>query len=128
MPLREHGGLQEPPHYLESKVRFSFSKCNTDNFCIRKLDTNELERFYTTLGKFEQYTWRDMRKLKREKGLSIDKRDGNISKLLEPQLPGCTTFGHFRVNGCSVNIRIFVGLNGDLAYVGLIDRTGKLQH
>jgi len=63
-----------------------------------------------------------------DNGMSFDKKDGDVYKLLQPKMSECSSFGHFRVNGTNANIRIFVGLREDLAHVLLIDRAGKLQH
>lgn len=128
MAVKIRESVQEPPHFPESKVRFSFAKCDTNNWCITTLQKNEIERFYTRLGMFEQCTWGTVRQMPRENGISFDKKNGDVFDLLRPKMPECSSFGHFRVNGTDANIRIFVGLREALAYVLVIDRTGALQH
>ncbi|MFH1620549.1 MAG: hypothetical protein ABIB04_00505 [Patescibacteria group bacterium] len=128
MALEIRGNLEEPVHYLEKEVRFSFSKCDTQKYCIQKLEKDELRRFYQTLGYLEKHTWKQTRGLPREKGISLETKNGNIFELLKPKMDDCSTFGHFRVDGTSVNMRIFIGLNKDLAFILLIDREGELQH
>lgn len=128
MALQIRDGLTEPLHYLESKVRFSFSRCDISKFCIQKLEKPELKQLYNTLGKFEKMTWRQARELPRENGISIDKKDGAVYGLLKPRVEACSTFGHFRVNTSGANTRVFVGLDQDLAYLVFIDRKGELQH
>ncbi len=128
MGLKVREGIQEPIHYLESRVRFSFSKCDVQNYCIKTLAKDELQRFYTKLGYFEKYTWGMLKRLPREKGFSDDKKGTQAHYLLQTRMAECNTFGHFRVDGLDVNMRFFVGLREDLAYVLLIDREGKIQH
>ena len=128
MAIKVRETIQEPQHYPESKVRFSFSKCDTKKYCILKLAREELERLYATLGKLERHTWKTMKEMARENGISIDKKDSPVYPLLQLRLEGCTTFGHFRVDGTTVNMRIFIGMHQDLAYILCIDREGKIQH
>lgn len=128
MSLVTRRGIEEPPHYLEKEIRFSFSKCDTGNFCIKKLARDELGRLYNKLGYFEKLTWGQLRKMPRENGMSLDLKDSKVFKSLAPKLPGASTFGHFRVTGSDVPIRVFIGLERDLAYMLLIDRRGELQH
>ncbi len=87
----------------------------------------ELSRFYKTLGYLEGHTWGMLRGVPREKGLSIDKNN-DAYKLLQLRMPESSTFGHFRVDGADPNMRFFVGLRSDLAYILLIDREGSVQH
>lgn len=128
MALETRVPLQEPAHYPESFVRFSFSKCDMDNYCIQNLEKDELKRLYSTFGRLENITWKNVRQLQHEKGFSIEKKDSSMHSFLQPRMDGCSTFGHFRVNGSASNTRVFVGLQRDLAYILLIDRSGELQH
>ncbi|MEI7741855.1 MAG: hypothetical protein WCJ29_05140 [bacterium] len=121
-------GIAEPLHYLEKKVRFSFAQCDYSKYCVTKLNSDEVKRFYVTMGNFEKLTWDQVRKLPRDKGISIDKAGSDAYRLLQLRSPTCSTFGHFRVDGVAANTRIFVGIQDDLAAVHLIDRKGVLQH
>jgi len=128
MAFKPRETLQEPPHYLEKEVRFSFSRCDTGKYCIRGLENDELRRFYQTMGHLENHTWKQARGLPREKGISLDTKSGDAYEMLKLRMDGCSTFGHFRVDGTDANMRVFVGLHKDLAYIILIDREGKIQH
>lgn len=131
MSFQERPRIQEPDiQYLEKFVRFSFAYCSTKNkWCITNLDKNNLEHFYKRMGHFESCTWNVAKGMPREKGISIERKDGNVAyQLLKTQYPRFTTFGHFRVNGTETLTRVFIGLDGDLGYVLIIDRNGELQH
>jgi hypothetical protein len=108
-------------------VRFSFAKCDTGDYCVTKLATNELEALYKRMGYFEQLTWLNVKQMPHEKGISIDKSDQSLLSILSARHPGAT-YGHFRVNGTNANTRVFIARDRDLARVLLIDREGSLQH
>src|SRR5262245_16053653 len=114
MPIQERERLAEPLHYEETPVRFSMSKCDTNDYCIRKLQRNEVEALYKRFGHVEQMTWRQFKQMPRENGLSIEPRNSTTHEMLTRKVAGVTTFGHFRVNGTDSNIRIFIGLDRGL--------------
>jgi hypothetical protein len=128
MGLRERPRLQEPVHYPDQPVRFSVAHLDTKQYCITKLGRQELAPLYRRLGDLENLTWGQFRGLPRKNGFSLDKRDSQVHALLANRVVGLSTFGHFRVTGTTVNMRVFVGLDRDLARLILIDRTGSLQH
>ena len=128
MPFTERPRIQEPEHYQDKHVRFSIAHCDTDQYCILKLQKDELEALCKRLGMYESMTWGTFVQMPHEKGLSVDKRDGVLHQMLSRRMPGISTFGHFRVTGTESNMRVFVGRERDLARILLIDRKGELQH
>lgn len=127
MPLAVRGVLEEPFHYPDKLIRFSFSKCDFKRHCISKLQSREIERVYCALGRFEKLTWGALKRIPRESGISIDKKSGVAYELLKSKMPDCSSFGHFRVGGTDMATRVFVGIREDLVFILLFDREGRLQ-
>lgn len=134
------GGFQEtesknlfvtaPLKFLDTKVRFSLRFCDTQKYCIRKLNESELTRLYNTLKHFEDMTWQQVRQTQREKGFSIEPKDSSNHKRLEQATKGTNlnTFLHFRVDGSSVNMRVFGAILDDMCCILQFDRTGEVNH
>lgn len=113
---------------LEDKVRFSLKYCMVGkNYCIKKLERDELRRLYKTLGNFEEYTWKQFVELPRENGLSKEKADNPTSTLLRNWFPFLDNFGHIRVDACSTPFRVFGSISKNIFYILLFDRKGEIQ-
>lgn len=117
------------PSFFDNKVRFSFKFCESSRkFCIKNLiNRDEIKRFYKTLAYFEDMTWQQLQQLRREDGISQEKKDTNTYKILKDMCPTSNRFGHFRVDGMGTPFRVFVGFFKDLSYIILIDRNGRVQ-
>lgn len=113
---------------LESMVRFSFTTCDTKKYCIRLLEDQEITNFYTTLAKFEKMTWKEVHKLPREIGFSIEKKEQENHKMLSGKYKLFSTFLHFRVSGPSKLFRVFAARQDDLVYLLILDRKGEINH
>lgn len=118
--------------YYECNVRFSLSRCIIKkDVCLTNVTTDKtlLENLYKTLGKFENYTWRQMQSLSRENGISIEKKNQEMHKILQLEMLEANTFGHFRVNHPEKStFRVFGGIMKDLFYILYFDVDGKMQH
>lgn len=113
---------------LEKKIRFSLVSCNIDKYCIRLLTNQEIIKLYSTLGKFERMTWKEVHNIKREKGFSIESKDSNNYKMLKEKYELFSTFFHFRVNGTPNSFRVFAACQEDLGYILIFDKDGKINH
>lgn len=116
------------PH-LGSKVRFSLKRCETSkNHCITNCKT-VLPDLYRRLGHFENMTWRDMQRLSREAGISIEGKKSANHKTLAEKYNGFSTFGHFRVPSTNKGkFRVFGAQSEDLFYILMFDVDGKFNH
>jgi len=113
---------------LEKPIRFSLKFCDTKKYCIRKLEDTEINKFYETLGKFEAQTWKEVRSLQRENGFSVEKKDSDNFKYLKGNFNSFNNFFHFRGAGTNNLLRVYATQVGDLCYLLLIDRNGKINH
>jgi hypothetical protein len=114
---------------LEKPIRFSFRDCSiSKDFCIRPLTNAEIQRFYSTLSKFEEITWKQARQMPREKGFSPEKKDSENHKILKKYCELFSNFIHFRVNGTDKPFRVFATQDRDLCRILLLDRDGKINH
>lgn len=114
---------------LEKNVRFSLRYCDTKKYCISKLqDSKEAKRFIETLGKFEDMSWRQVRQIPHDKGMSQEKKDSDNYKMLKASYSNFSNFAHFRVNGTDHPFRIFGSMNGEMFYILLVDRKGSVNH
>lgn len=118
---RDFGNLERP-------IRFSFRHCNIKNYCVRKLDDREIQRFYDTLGKFEGITWKQVWSMSREKGFSAEKKDSGNHQFLKSINDLFSSFFHFRVNGTQNVFRVFAAQERDLCYILLLDKNGEINH
>jgi|GEM_PF-1651524 len=114
--------------FLDSRIRFSLKNCDTRDFCIRNLNTDEIKTFYKRLGYFEDITWRQMRQVPREKGFSVEKKGDSNHKMLSSMFPIYSLFFHFRITGLSNPFRVFVAQKEDLCYLLLLDKKGCINH
>jgi hypothetical protein len=114
--------------YPEKPVRFSLANCNTKEYCIKKMQRQEIQRLYKRLGFFEQINYKTFFSLPCEKGFSPEKKGTGNFKLLKSLFAIFDKFGHIRVNGTGMATRVFLAVRNDLLYILLIDRTGEINH
>lgn len=117
-----------PISYLENSVRFSFRDCDKDDYCVRKLSDNEIDRFYQRLGHFEGITWKQVWGMPHDKGFSAEKKESGNFSFLSERFAWFESFLHFRVNGTAQPFRVFGAQKDDLCYVLLVDREGEINH
>ena len=128
---KEPDVLTEPvSHYLDNNVRFSLKHCSFgDKWCIKNLDKNDLKHLYSTLGKFEGYTWKDFNTAPRENSFTPEYKGTCVYGRLQSAKPDIGRYGHIRVNGTDGGkFRVFGAIERDIMYILLFDRDGKLQH
>jgi hypothetical protein len=115
---------------LDQKVRFSLKNCTTGKKCFSKVsDRDARKSLYSTLGHFEEMTWRQLQELKHEKGISIEKKGSDNYKKLVSNYKIFETFGHFRVSSKKKpKFRVFGARLGDLFYLLEFDPDGKENH
>lgn len=114
--------------YIEKNIRFSLKDCDTRDWCIRKLENEDIKALYKRLGYFEQMTWKQISQIPREKGFSIEKKGDSNSARLESVYPQFSTFLHFRVTGTNSLFRVFAARQEDLCYILQFDPKGIINH
>ena len=125
-------GLWALADFYENPVRYSLCYCDySGKFCITKISENtERKRLYTTLGHFEEMTWKQFSWLPRTDGLSVEKRwDSNYDWLVsEIESYGFKnpTVWHFRYG--SNKGRVFGFINSGMLYILKIDAKWERNH
>jgi hypothetical protein len=92
------------------------------------LEDNEIQRFYFTLSKFEEMTWKQVWQMPHEKGFSSEKKGSQNFNFLNQMCNLFSNFLHFRVDGVSKPFRVFGAQDGDLCRIILLDREGRKNH
>lgn len=119
---------EAPITVLDKKIRFSLRDCDITTYCIRRLDNDQIARFYKRLGYFEGLTWQQVQQIAREDGFSVEKKDSENHLRFASQYTSYDTFLHFRITGTAKPFRVFAARKEDLCVLLWVDRDGVVNH
>lgn len=126
--------------YAGSKVRFSLRSGSDKKLCITKLDTDGMKILRERIKRIEEdYTWKRLGALEREKGLTKEKPGSESHELVHEKREECENvlpgedryYFHLRVKNHSKRygqFRLFGYQKGDLFCITHFDLLGKIHH